>query len=560
MVLFCAGILGVWAAAVPASQGDPYGPILDPAGFVPDVNNAYFPLIPGTSYIYEGSYAGRPSLKDFYVTSGTRMTGGVVCRLVRDRTYVDGTLQEDTLQWFAQDRAGSVWCFGKAATRLDEAGNLAGTEGSWEAGLGDARPGMVMQAHPRVGDTYHRQYAPGVAEERATVLAVDANALTPLGLFIDCVKTGNSRSLGPGVTDEYFAPGVGFVLSTAAESGEPRLALVDVTTATYTPAPGSIVINEVLAHSHSAADDWIELYNTTGLPIAIGGWFLSDKRSEPTKYQIPDDAVVPARGYLVFSEGEHFGNPLAPGCRQPFALSEAGDAVHLTSGYEGQPTDYHEHESFGPSETGTPFGRYVASDGSAHFVTLSQDTPGAANAYPRIGPVIINEIVSGPPGAAYVELWNISDEEVKLHEAATGLSWRLTDGSDKTGDTLTFDGDSDILLGPGQFLLIVPQRAAFDAAYVVPSEARLLEWSAGTLSHWSGRLALSRAIDIDGVETGWLLVEEVNYDGGHAAGQTPQPQDANGAAYSLSRIDARLFGDDPANWRAAPPSPGLANP
>ncbi|MBN1817965.1 MAG: lamin tail domain-containing protein, partial [Sedimentisphaerales bacterium] len=60
------------------------------------------------------------------------------------------------------------------------------------------------------------------------------------------------------------------------------------------PAPGSIVINEVLAHSHATEPDWIELYNTTDEPIHIGGWFLSDDASEPnrTKYEIAEGAVI----------------------------------------------------------------------------------------------------------------------------------------------------------------------------------------------------------------------------------------------------------------------------
>ncbi|HCO95856.1 MAG TPA: hypothetical protein DIU00_18270, partial [Phycisphaerales bacterium] len=52
------------------------------------------------------------------------------------------------------------------------------------------------------------------------------------------------------------------------------------------PEPGAVVINEVLAHSHAEASDWIELYNTTGTAIDIGGWFLSDSYDNLFKYEI----------------------------------------------------------------------------------------------------------------------------------------------------------------------------------------------------------------------------------------------------------------------------------
>ncbi|MBN1817852.1 MAG: lamin tail domain-containing protein, partial [Sedimentisphaerales bacterium] len=101
------------------------------------------------------------------------------------------------------------------------------------------------------------------------------------------------------------------------------------------PAPGSIVINEVLAHSHELEPDWIELYNTTDEPIHIGGWFLSDDASEPnrTKYEIAEGTVIEGHDYLVFYEDIHFG-PAAtgPGIRhEPFSLSEGGELVHLQS-------------------------------------------------------------------------------------------------------------------------------------------------------------------------------------------------------------------------------------
>ncbi|MCU0788435.1 MAG: CotH kinase family protein, partial [Verrucomicrobia bacterium] len=93
------------------------------------------------------------------------------------------------------------------------------------------------------------------------------------------------------------------------------------------PAPaypqGSLVINEVLSHQDTDnPGDWIELHNTTGSAINIGGWFLSDSRGNLKKYAIPGGTQIPANGYLVFTEHDHFGSA--------FALSEHGDAVYLS--------------------------------------------------------------------------------------------------------------------------------------------------------------------------------------------------------------------------------------
>jgi hypothetical protein len=562
IVAICAGVLALWAVRVGAGQDDAYRPTIDPANFVRDVNNTYFPLAPGLTYTYEGVRDGRPWKVDSCVTLETRAIMGVTCRAIQDQASTNGMLQEETLNWLAQDREGNVWCFGKAVTCWDEAGNPLTPEGAWEAGLNDAQPGVVMEAHPRVGDTYRREYAPGVAEGKAIVLALDAYVTTPFGVFLNCLKTMDFSPIQPGLVEEkYFAPGLGLISAVTVEGGTAHLALAGVTAGPNTPPPGSVVINEVLAHSHSLADDWIELYNTTDLPIAIGGWFLSDKRGDLTRYEISPGAVIPAQGYMVLYESTHFGNPDDPGCRSPFALSEAGDSVYLTSGAGGEPTDYQEHESFGPSETSVTFGRYVTADDVAHFVSLSQATPGAANAYPKVGPVVINEIRYGPPGAEYVELWNLSNEEVKLYDATTRLAWRFTEDWTKARSRLTFTGASDITIGPGQYLLIVKDQGKFSATYVVPNEVRVVEWKSGKLNHSVCHMDLAKGVDIDGVETGWVLVDEVNYsDGLDPSGRDLWPTDVLGRGLSLSRLRADLYGDDPATWQAAAPSPGKANP
>jgi len=127
------------------------------------------------------------------------------------------------------------------------------------------------------------------------------------------------------------------------------------------PEPGAIVINEVLAHSHAEASDWIELYNTTGTAIDIGGWFLSDSNDNLFKYEIANGTTIGPNGYLVLYEDLNFGNANDPGAYEPFALSENGEQLYLSSALNGAFTGYRSTEDFGASETGVSFGRYYLS-------------------------------------------------------------------------------------------------------------------------------------------------------------------------------------------------------
>ena len=154
----------------------------------------------------------------------------------------------------------------------------------------------------------------------------------------------------------------------------------------------------MLAHSDNTYD-WIELYNTTDSDIDISGWFISDDSTDLKKYEIPSDipeAIIPAQGYVVFYENIHFGNASAVGSHTPFALSENGETIRLNSGYNGELTGYSEEEDFGASQRNIALGRYYKSSTDTwNFVAMSQNTPGSVNAYPKVGPIVISEIIEG---------------------------------------------------------------------------------------------------------------------------------------------------------------------
>ncbi len=121
---------------------------------------------------------------------------------------------------------------------------------------------------------------------------------------------------------------------------------------------GTVIINEVLAHSHGTAPDWIELYNTAGSAINIGGWYLSDSDRDLTNdanaYKIPNGTTIAPYGYKVFYENTHFGTK--------FKLSESGDNVYLSINRGGTPFGM-DDRTFEASEVNVPFGCYMTSLG-----------------------------------------------------------------------------------------------------------------------------------------------------------------------------------------------------
>src|SRR5215210_2001310 len=128
-----------------STQKKAYAPHINPAEFTTKVDNEYFPMKPGTTFIYEG----KGERDEMSVTHDTREVMGVECVVVDDRAWEGGKLIEKTYDWFAQDNKGTVWYFGED-TKEYENGKVVTTKGSWEAGVDGAKPGIIMQADPKV--------------------------------------------------------------------------------------------------------------------------------------------------------------------------------------------------------------------------------------------------------------------------------------------------------------------------------------------------------------------------------------------------------------------------
>ncbi len=142
--------------------------------------------------------------------------------------------------------------------------------------------------------------------------------------------------------------------------------------------PGTVTINEVLANAGASQSDWIELKNNTNAPVNVGGWYLSDDAGDLEKYRIADGTMIPAEGYLVFSQNFHFGNMANPGSHTTFGLSANGETLYLHGANQDGLTGYVDEVDFGASDQGVSLGR-IAGD---QLVILQSTTQGGPNALP----------------------------------------------------------------------------------------------------------------------------------------------------------------------------------
>jgi len=307
-----------------------------------------------------------------------------------------------------------------------------------------------------------------------------------------------------------------------------------------------VVINEALTHTDLPQVDAVELYNAGAGSVNIGGWYLSDTVADYKKYQIPS-TTLNAGAYVVFDETD-FGT---------WALDSHGDEVYLTHWDGNGNLLYLAEESFGGAANGVAFGRHVRTDRELDFVAQSvSNTLGGANAYPLVGPVVINEVMYhplDPAGLEYVELYNVSDSAVNLYDPAAPTNGWMLDGA------VEYTFSSGDTIAAGEYVLVVPtNETAFRAVYPgVPGGVQVFGPYAGRLDNGGESVKLWRPDTPDPEGVPRILVDRVKYDDDSLWIESP-----DGRGPSLERVASSLYGNDPANWSAslaADGTPGEVN-
>ena len=244
----------------PVASADPFLPNFAAAVFNDslDIDNPYFPLVPGTAYLYRSEATDGTNERNLVeVLHDTKTVMGVETRVVRDRVWLEhpmfgDLIIEDTYDWYAQDDAGNVWYMGEYVTDhlYDALGMETGVDhaGSWEAGLDVAmlgqiaKPGFIMEASPAVPDFYFQEQYPGEAEDQAEVLALGQMINIPYGMYTNVLQTEETTALDPDALEhKYYAPGVGKILDYVLDPDTEEI-LATTTLISIVPEPGTLAL------------------------------------------------------------------------------------------------------------------------------------------------------------------------------------------------------------------------------------------------------------------------------------------------------------------------------
>ncbi len=374
-----------------------------------------------------------------------------------------------------------------------------------------------------------------------------------------------------------------------------------------------IVINEFLAHVDPPLEDTIELYNPTTTNVSVGGWWLSNNRNNPKKYQIPAGTIVPAGGYFVFYEYQFNG----PSALEPFNLNSAhgGELFLFKADAAGDLLGFRRGVTFDASENGVSFGRWVNSQTNVDIVPMASltfgtsitrlDDPsltnafrtgqGATNSYPKVGPVVINEIHYHPtnrPGVLtdnsldeYVELRNLTDQPFALYDTniytyqgdiyADGRTntWHLRGG-------ISYNLPMNVTVAAEGYVLLVnfdpetnaTQLLEFTNKFQIsgyPATVAIVGPYKGKLSNGGASLTLLKPDPPQGPplhldELGFVPYTMADYVKYNDKAPWPPSNSTNsigpdGFGQSLQRLVPSDYGNEPLNWIGANPTPGLPN-
>jgi hypothetical protein len=202
---------------------------LAPGDFTVDITNTYWPMEPGDRWI-SSETDGKGDVLRVEVTVQDEtytVASGIEARVVHDRVTRDGAVVEDTLDWYAQDGDGNIWYLGEKTAEYEN-GQVVSTEGSWEAGVDGAQPGIAVPADPEPGLTYRQEYLKGQAADQGAVLSTDEQVGVPTGIYTGALLTRDTTALEPDLVElKFYAPGIGPVLTVESSGGAGREELVE---------------------------------------------------------------------------------------------------------------------------------------------------------------------------------------------------------------------------------------------------------------------------------------------------------------------------------------------
>ena len=206
-----------------------YAPSIDPANFVAAVDNRYWPLKPGTGFHFKGMRGTTPQVDDEVVTRQTEEILGIKCTVVRDTVSERGRPIERTLDFYAQDKQGNVWYMGEDSFELKN-GRFVKASDSWRSGVDGAKPGIIMPADPRSGDSYRQEYYPrGEALDQARVIGYSGTITVPYGTFKRALVTSEFSPLEPQTEQKYYVAGIGEIMERVVKGHHEEFELVSVT-------------------------------------------------------------------------------------------------------------------------------------------------------------------------------------------------------------------------------------------------------------------------------------------------------------------------------------------
>jgi hypothetical protein len=215
---------------------------LNPSDFSADITNPYWPMKPGTRWIYRGVEQGESPQDIVIVATATtkQLANGITARVVRDTARSEGQIVEDTVDWYAQDSAGNVWYMGEQTAEFEN-GKIVSRAGSWEAGKDGALPGIMIPAQPKVGQKYRQEYKRGEAEDNGEVLATSNMVEVKAGRYEGSLVTMDTSTIEPDVVEfKFYAPNVGPLLALDVSGGAAREELVKIEKANAKAGTGPI--------------------------------------------------------------------------------------------------------------------------------------------------------------------------------------------------------------------------------------------------------------------------------------------------------------------------------